>query len=692
MAGVSDGAVETEVPAAFSDEWLSVYGGHALDVLRGLPSGSVDCVVTSPPYYGLRDYGTATWIGGDEACDHLPPYVRPRSGRPNPGGTNIGKGSRYNDEQDRGAKVYRHACKRCGAIRAEPTVWGGDPDHDHTWNAELVRAQSGGTGRSTLGAASGGHGISEAGQDRSQDRQARPPASSSSCECGAWRGALGLEPTPWMYVEHLVEVMREVRRVLKPHGTLWLNLGDSYANDPKWGSLKPKDLIGIPWRVAFALQEDGWWLRKDVIWSKPNGMPESVDDRPTSAHEYVFMLTRSERYYFDMEAVREPFQSSPSDLRKMARQEDRIGGKTLTDTDELHAGNNGARIGRKRGVGKADAAKQALAALERPDGLGRGDTMTGFNDRWDGDGAIHTGRSLRDVWTIPTVPYPGAHFAVFPPELPSKAILASTSERGVCPECGAPWRRQLMQRTIADAGRAGTAKMNGAAELVGARAADSHRLLGQAYQDQLVAEPRRTAGWTPGCGCGWGGNPDDLELIASPLRRRVLEEDPTLLTGRRGMGRTDTEGEGRWIVTRAEQKALAAQLRAWSEARRLEALADIAAQPDWEVEVDWGNDPDRVPGDTAYAHYVRTDRAGARVPPRELVELWAGRGWLTIPEPPDTSGAHDPVRAVVMDPFAGSGTVGQVANRLSRRAVLIDLNPAYLKQQLARTAQTPLGL
>jgi DNA modification methylase len=153
--------------------------------------------------------------------------------------------------------------------------------------------------------------------------------------CGAWRGSLGLEPTPELYVRHIVEVMREVRRVLRKDGTLWLNLGDSYAGS--WGNkghrretkrlnrfdvippeispptarpanygLKPKDLVGIPWRVAFALQADGWWLRSDIIWHKVNPMPESVRDRPTRSHEFLFLLTKSRRYFFDQEAVREP--------------------------------------------------------------------------------------------------------------------------------------------------------------------------------------------------------------------------------------------------------------------------------------------------------------------------------------------------------------------------------------------------
>jgi DNA modification methylase len=124
---------------------------------------------------------------------------------------------------------------------------------------------------------------------------------------GAWRGELGLEPTPELYVQHLVEAFREVRRVLRKDGTLWLNLGDGYAGSARQSNgLKPKDLCGMPWRVALALQADGWWLRSDIIWVKPNPVPESVTDRPTKAHEYLFLLTQSQSYYFDQNAVREP--------------------------------------------------------------------------------------------------------------------------------------------------------------------------------------------------------------------------------------------------------------------------------------------------------------------------------------------------------------------------------------------------
>jgi DNA modification methylase len=238
-------------------------------------------------------------------------------------------------------------------------------------------------------------------------------------------GQLGLEPTPELYVSRMVEVFREVRRVLTDDGTLWLNLGDSYAAHPgqrketdaagakqmtKRGStaspsrhvegMKAKDLVGIPWMVAFALRADGWYLRSDIIWAKPNPMPESVTDRPTKSHEYLFLLSKSPRYYFDAQAIAEPFADE-----RMGNPGG--GGRYVRAVTETGFRNDGATLG------------------------------TGV---WNADGARQT-RNARSVWSIATTPYPGAHFATFPPELAQRCILAGSSQRGGCPECGKPWER-----------------------------------------------------------------------------------------------------------------------------------------------------------------------------------------------------------------------------------------------------------
>ena len=226
---------------------------------------------------------------------------------------------------------------------------------------------------------------------------------------GTGDAQVGLEETPEQYVERLIGIFRAVRRVLRDDGTLWLNLGDSYSShkgasqgvDPKNGArrfgmrpndrplpgLKHKDLIGIPWMVAFALRADGWYLRSDVIWHKPNPMPESVTDRPTKAHEYLFLFAKSERYYYDGAAIAE--------RSKHAGQPVSLGAKSLS-----------------RG--------QATGAGIPASGNGRSDSVT-----------VTDTRNKRSVWTMPTKPYHGAHFAVFPPALVEPCILAGAPEGGV---------------------------------------------------------------------------------------------------------------------------------------------------------------------------------------------------------------------------------------------------------------------
>ena len=242
-------------------------------------------------------------------------------------------------------------------------------------------------------------------------------------------GQIGLEETPDEFVAKLVEVFREVRRVLRDDGTLWLNIGDSYnayngnrgrstsfqsATEEACPSLpaghgltakglKNKDLVGIPWRVAFALQADGWWLRQDIIWHKPNPMPESVRDRCTKAHEYVFLLTKSERYFYDAEAVKEAF----ADERK----------------------------GNPNGGGQYSI------------GSGRNDSGALKSGKWNEDGKA-TGRNRRSVWTVTTKPYKGAHFATMPPQLAELCILAGTSAEGCCAECGAPMERVVERKRV----------------------------------------------------------------------------------------------------------------------------------------------------------------------------------------------------------------------------------------------------
>lgn len=299
--------------------------GHVVDKLRELPDGSVQVCCTSPPFYGLRNYGT------------------------------------------------------------KPQAWGGDPFCLHDW---VTTCPPGARTSDT-----------NPGPCQSEGTKNRERLKSSTCGfCGAYSGELGLEPTPEMYIQHVVEVFREVRRVLRPDGLLWVEIGDSYAATGKSGGgaqgrrwkiagadtegprggkwsppppgYKPKDLLGIPWMLAFALRADGWYLRQDIVWHRPNPMPESVKDRCTKSHTYVFMLSKSARYYYNADAVKEPLKD-PGAAREAALM--------------------------------APAARTGSRYEQAPDG-----------------------RNRRSVWTVTTQPWRGAHFATWPERLVEPMILSST--------------------------------------------------------------------------------------------------------------------------------------------------------------------------------------------------------------------------------------------------------------------------
>ena len=391
--------------------------GDAEVALRGVASGSVHCVVTSPPYWGLRDYGTATWYGGGPGCGH--------------------------DQRGRER----------------------DPNSKSASNRRSVRTSV---------------------------------AGSSSCRmCGATRidTQLGIESTPEEYVERLVTLFREVRRVIRDDGTVWLNLGDSYASEGgshggrtdnqrgvgagrvhlsggggHWQKVplvpKPKDLVGIPWRVAFALQADGWYLRSDIIWSKPNPMPDSVKDRPTKSHEYVFLLTKSRLYYYDDIAIQEPTTTRPNI------------GPVRFDYALDDPGHGGIKNLKQSG-GMYDPSK-------------------------------HLGRNARSVWSIQPNRNTDVsdHFAIMPSDLVKRCILAGTSERGACAECGTPWRRDVKRTRPVDA------KVKGEKERwnVGANLGEGRG----AHKGYRGTPQATTNGWIPSCGCA-SDHPLDPCVVLDPF-------------------------------------------------------------------------------------------------------------------------------------------------------------------------------
>jgi DNA modification methylase len=300
-------------------------------------------------------------------------------------------------------------------------------------------------------------------------------------------GQIGLEDTPEAYVARMVEVFREVRRVLRDDGTLWLNLGDSYANkksgdtysgfnDRYFGretdggkqaktvstanvgrlafpGLKPKDLVGIPWRVAFALQADGWWLRQDIIWAKPNPMPESVRDRCTKAHEYVFLLTKSERYYYDAEAVSEAAATA--------------GQKGL-----------GFYPGRAGAMGRKPSGNEAKDPSE---------------------GTRPAVRNRRSVWTVTTKPYSGAHFAVIPAALVEPCIKAGCPEQ-CCPGCGKGWERitkRVGEYTTQWGSNVNLEKQSSYPNVMSKT--------NQSRKEKMMVGVHETLGWQPACDCAASG-------------------------------------------------------------------------------------------------------------------------------------------------------------------------------------------
>ena len=301
--------------------------GDCRETLKTITS-PVQMCVTSPPYYGLCDYGTATWVGGDPNCNHM------RDSKVNP--SNCITGHKNHDKMAGvGDAIYKTVCPKCGAVR--------------------------------------------------QDNQ------------------IGLEETPEEYIDNLVSVFRSVRDVMKDDGTLWVNIGDTYYNyrsdgnypkqtvsktkqdlpdecnkrGNKLDGLKEKDLIGIPWLFAFAMRNDGWYLRQDIIWHKPNPMPESVRDSCTKSHEYIFLFSKNKKYYYDNEAIKEPAKDWGT--------RDRTKGK-------YH--NKGTGLQPHSGLTKS-----------------------------------YPKKNKRSVWSVTNNPYREAHFATYPPDLIEPCILAG-SEKG----------------------------------------------------------------------------------------------------------------------------------------------------------------------------------------------------------------------------------------------------------------------
>lgn len=518
-------------------EWKNrIVCGHAPRVLKQMPDEIVQCCVTSPPYWGLRTYGTEKWEGGDSNCDHVAdPKATKKFGNPE---FNVNRPSR---EETKTAGYYKDICPKCGAVRIDPQ--------------------------------------------------------------------LGLEKTVEEYIAKMVEVFREVKRVLRKDGTLWLNMGDSYASgkgscfNPGGGEssykdyrkeagviplerlnvsevraagLKPKDLCGIPWRLAFALQADGWYLRsdvielvelycprcgwvleeriwrfgqdRDIIWAKPNPMPESVTDRPTKSHEYIFFLTKSGTSQYWTHREKDGVRSKPkADWRWVNQITGEEVAEAPPDWKEIITC---PKCGGK-GVAQVDCGYEIMGEWfeswqedECPVCKGKKNIQRwkrvnlwhGHDyfydqeavrekyekplDRWGGATTKETdyskgnefaikervgrehrpnpsGRNLRSVWTFPTRGFKDAHFATFPPELPRRCILAGTSEKGCCPDCGAPWER-VTERSGGRDWRQDKIEPKGIpGEIMG----EGGSKRGQSSTPLNDTQKVQTLGWRPTCSC-----------------------------------------------------------------------------------------------------------------------------------------------------------------------------------------------
>ena len=417
---------------------VQILQGDVRAMLATLPDASVQCVVTSPPYFGLRAYGT------------------------------------------------------------DPQVWGGDPEHPHVFGEATVRQFTAPAGSEKQASNAGACNV---------------VARSTHCPCGAWRGELGSEPTPSLFIEHLVSIFDEVGRVMRPDAVLFVNLGDSYAgigkgpsgkngigdqeqrqgfkngrgrtsllSQPSEGNparmdeqqrtpgvagVKAKSLLLVPQRFALAMQDRGWIVRSQIAWCKTSAMPESVRDRPTSAWEVIWMFVKQARYFWDQEAVRQPLSEDSLRLSKSNSPRPRT-----------------ERKGFAAGIyHQTDTMPSSLSAvLPNP-----------------------AGANLRNFWLLGPEPLKEAHFASFPSELPRRCILAATSERGQCPACGAPWVRVVERDPCNKAARIADGEVWGAMNMTGAKA---HK----AGQFDKYSGAKREMGWAPSCQCNAGDPVPQLVL------------------------------------------------------------------------------------------------------------------------------------------------------------------------------------
>lgn len=371
-----------------------------------------------------------------------------------------------------------------------PTVWGGVSTCDHEWDTPLPPSNARQKPQSNINGKGNAAAIAEPQQS---------PMGCFCLRCRAWQGHLGNEPTITLYIDHLVQVFREVGRVMRSDASLWINLGDGYSNDTKWGGgthtvknttsrdggytgqkvkresgFPPKSLMLIPLRFAIAMQDEGWVLRNAIVWEKPNALCESVSDRCTMDYEYIFLFTKGPRYYFDAEAIKEPV------------------------TGGAHRRGNGTHVkSAEPGSGVRANASFEAAVTELVDS-----------------------RNARSIWRINTAQFPESHFATFPPELAERCILAGSSPLA-CERCGAPYQRIVTKSTRYEGG---SAKAGRTPDEINASGKWAGHLQGNKTLKSGPVNSTTTTGWKATCRC-----------VGTAGSGRCLVMDPFMGAGTVGM-------------------------------------------------------------------------------------------------------------------------------------------------------------
>lgn len=488
---------------------------------------------------------------------------------------------------------------------------------------------------------------------------------------------IGLEETPDRYVAEMVAVFREVHRVLRGDGTVWLNLGDSYSGSGKgvWNApeerkksvkeaykpsidpvkrvktgLKPKDLIGIPWRVAFALQADGWYLRQEIIWHKPNAMPSSVKDRCTRAHEYIFMLTKSPRYYYDHEAIKTP--PSEALLRQVAE------GYRGSDTKDYGTGRAQSASGTKTRI-----IEQARKKIDKQAGHGR--QHAGFNARWDAmDPEIRAalGANKRSVWTVTTKPFKDWVETVRQVRVAADAPVDGKM-RKASPDCPVHGGHPAPAPMVFGGGRAGDARIcNGD---------NGTRRVQEPQHGSAPTAPLRA----PTNAVGSSGLPEQSGVQIATAHnmgtnrtgRALATNPPCRLSAQTEPNKQHRLGQPEWSEQCRDNAGSSISEGASGGNRDNQMAVDIERIPD---KPDF-SEASTSPSCTCEYYIERTEKTShfATFPP-DLIEPCVLAGC--------------PPGGVVLDPFGGSGTTAGVAARHYRRAIICELNPQYAEMIPAR--------